>query len=240
MSHAQQRPSLTLPMGASILFHAAAITALIVYRPAPGPALPPVYRVQLIAAPAGPRQEGVVRDNPPAKPADTKPPPPKVKPKPEPAPTVTTKAETPTKAPPKPQQVTPSTEVARHARVTSRTATAGGGPEGGTGSDVANVSTPGIDFPFPGYVKNIVRQVAERWNPPDNSALAATVVFLVHRDGSVTDFRFQKRSGSFAFDLAAQGAVDAAGTAKAFGPLPGGYPDDVLPVIFTFDPRIIH
>ena len=37
-----------------------------------------------------------------------------------------------------------------------------------------------------------------------------------------------------AFDLEAQGAVEAA--ARAFGSLPAGFGDDVLPVVFSFDP----
>jgi hypothetical protein len=36
------------------------------------------------------------------------------------------------------------------------------------------------------------------------------------------------------------GAVDAAAQARAFGPLPQGFSDDVLPVIFSFDPRLIR
>jgi hypothetical protein len=36
------------------------------------------------------------------------------------------------------------------------------------------------------------------------------------------------------------GAVEAAARANAFGPLPQGFTDDVLPVIFSFDPRLIR
>jgi hypothetical protein len=34
------------------------------------------------------------------------------------------------------------------------------------------------------------------------------------------------------------GAVEAA--SHSFGPLPQGFTDDVLPVIFSFDPRLIR
>jgi outer membrane biosynthesis protein TonB len=64
--------------------------------------------------------------------------------------------------------------------------------------------------------------------------LRAEVFFMVHRDGSVTGFRFLTRSGSQAFDLECQGAVEA--SARGFGALPSGFTDDVLPVIFSFDP----
>ncbi|MHB1864229.1 MAG: TonB C-terminal domain-containing protein, partial [Gemmatimonadaceae bacterium] len=165
-------------------------------------------------------------------------PPPRAKPVPKamPAPP-TRKREKP--APAK-REATPVPPEAKTAPVTRKTQAAGGGAEGGKGADVANVSTAGIDFPFPGYLQNILRQIALRFSPGSSGALTAEVAFLIHRDGSVTNFRFQKRSGSFGFDLAALGAVDAAGTARAFGPLPSAYPDDVLPVIFSFDPRIIH
>jgi protein TonB len=102
------------------------------------------------------------------------------------------------------------------------------------------VRTEGVDFPFPGYLENIVRQIALRFRPPGNTAVRAEVMFLIRRDGTVTDFRFISRSGNFAFDLECQGAVDQAAEVKAFGPLPAGFSDDVLPVIFSFDPRVLR
>jgi hypothetical protein len=42
----------------------------------------------------------------------------------------------------------------------------------------------GIDFPFPGYLNNIVRQIALRFTPPERDArLRAEIMFLIHRDG---------------------------------------------------------
>jgi len=34
--------------------------------------------------------------------------------------------------------------------------------------------------------------------------------------------------------------VEQAGAVKAFGPLPAGFSDDVLPVVFSFDPKVLH
>jgi protein TonB len=116
----------------------------------------------------------------------------------------------------------------------SKAPTAGGGEVGGTGTDVATVRTEGIEFPFPGYVQNIVRQVSLNFKPDNPGALKAEVFFFIRRDGSVTGFRFITSSGNFAFDLEAQGAVEAAG--RAFGPLPSGFSDEILPVTFSFDP----
>jgi len=105
---------------------------------------------------------------------------------------------------------------------------------------VANVSIAGLNFPYPGYLANIVRQVAIRFTPPARTALTADVAFLIHRDGSVSDVRVVRKSGSYGFDLEARGAVEAAGEARAFGRLPEGFKDDVLPVTFSFDPRVIR
>ncbi len=109
--------------------------------------------------------------------------------------------------------------------------------EPSTGSDPATVKTTGVEFPFPEYLRNVVAQVYRRWQRPSaNVSLRAEVLFLVHRDGSISNFQFVQRSGSFGFDLEAQGAIEAAANTGAFGPLPDGYGADVLPVSFFFDP----
>jgi protein TonB len=199
---------------------------------------PPTYRVTLIAAPPGPRQVGVVREAPP------EPVPIPTPPTPAPAARETPEPERmkapPTKARPAP---TPKTATPNAAPATTKPARetaprAGGGPAGGRGADVANVRTEGIEFPFPVYLQNVVRQIALQFKPPPNSALRAEVSFLIRRDGSVSGLRLVTRSGSFSFDQDAMGAVEAA--SHSFGPLPQGFTDDVLPVIFSFDPRLIR
>jgi protein TonB len=114
--------------------------------------------------------------------------------------------------------------------------------EPGRGTDVVGVRTEGAEFPYPAYLENIVRQIALRFKVPRNSAARAEVMFVVRRDGSIVpnSLQFVSRSGNFAFDLEAQGAVEQAGAVKAFGPLPSGFADDVLPVVFSFDPRVLH
>lgn len=188
-------------------------------------AAPQVYAVELVAAPA-PRPEErrapeAVSRPTPEPPAPTKPPQ-KTAAKPKPL-------------PPKPTVKTPE-KVEPTPRSTPRTEPLPG--ESGTGADVATVSTPGLAFPYPEYLRNIVQEVYRRWQRPlGNTALRAEVTFLVLRDGTVQGIRLSKGSGSFSFDLSAQGAVEAAGAARAFGPLPDGYPADVLPVSFYFTPR---
>jgi periplasmic protein TonB len=217
-----------LALAASAALHVGLVAAFLAMRPAPRPAMPDFYRVNLVAAPSGERAAGAVNAPTPAVEAPRTPPP---RPKTDEVAPVQTKT-----APRTPdRRATPSVSEKRVPRNEPAPA-AGGGDQGGTGADVANIRTEGIEFPFPGYLTNIVRQIALRFQPPRGPAVSADVMFLIRRDGSVSGFRFIKRSGSFTFDLEAQGAVESA--ASAFGPLPAGFQDDVLPVIFSFDPRL--
>lgn len=219
-----------LSIGASVLLHAAIVMAFLSLRPATPPSLPPIYRVNIIAAAPGPAARGVV--TPPSQTAE---PETKAPPRPKSEEFVPIKTKTPPRR--TPRLATPSVSDTRVDRNTPAPV-AGGGETGGRGTDVANIRTEGIEFPFPGYLENIVREIALRFRPPRGSALKAEVMFLIRRDGTITGFRFLQRSGSFTFDLEAQGAVEAA--ASRFGPLPSGFREDVLPVIFSFDPRLIR
>lgn len=108
----------------------------------------------------------------------------------------------------------------------------------GVGRDIANVRLQGVVFQYPEYLKNIVSQVLRRWQQPTGQVnLTAEVAFTILRDGTVTEIQFLRRSGSFAFDLAAQGAIDAAAESGAFGPLPSGFNGVSLPIAFLFEPR---
>jgi periplasmic protein TonB len=225
------RPSSGLggALALSVLVHVAVIGSALVLKAAPEASLPPMYRVDLIAAPPGPRAAGVVRETPPVAEPTAKAPPKADSPEP-------TRA-----APIKPPerrtqtQATPNITANPRERVdASKAPAAGGGEVGGTGTDVATVRTEGIEFPFPGYLQGIVRQVSLNFKPRNPGSLKAEVFFFIRRDGSITGFRFITPSGNFAFDLEAQGAVEAA--ARAFGPLPAGFSDEILPVTFYFDP----
>jgi protein TonB len=223
---------LTGSLGVSAVAHLAIIgLALWAWRPGPPVVLPPIYKVNIVAAPPGPRAIGEVTSAPaPVTPAPT---PPKIRETPKAVPAAPSKAAaTPTK------RATP-VEGKPEAKKAAAAPKAGGGPVGGRGTDVATVQTAGIDFPFPGYLNNIVRQIAVNFrvkNP--NSPLSAVVSFLIHRDGSVTDVKFITHSGVYSFDLEAQGAIERA--SSSFGPLPDGFRDDVLPVVFSFDPRFLQ
>jgi len=238
------------PFALSAVLHAALGMLAFQSLKQPKPiALPPMYRVNIVAAPAGERAIGEVRSetSKPAAPV-TQPSTPQssVKEMPLPAAKPSRKppvGATPAEAKPAPATkgttVTP-TEPKAAALPETDAPKAGGGPVGGKGTDVATVRSDGIEFPFPGYLNNIVRQIALNFKPRTEARLKAEVRFLIHRDGSVSGLAFVRRSGVFSFDLEAQGAVEAASSARRFGPLPAGFPDDVLPVVFSFDPEFLR
>ena len=243
-------------------------TVLLTRLAAPAP-MPPAYAVELVAAPAGPRALGAVQQGPstqssaaaanaaPARPADPvantgtelseRPVAAAKRPARTPAPTPAKKAPAP------PVAAASRTTAARAPAGSGQTAArsgadvtvpgsrpAGGGATGGRGSDVASVKVQGIAFPYPGYLENITRQIALNFKPRPGVALKAEVTFLIHRDGSISDLRLSSRSGAYAFDLECIGAVEAVGQRKSFGALPTGFRDDVLPVVFSFDPTVLR
>ena len=229
------QPRLGAGIVASVLLHGGLVAAFFVLRPGAQPPGPPIYRVRLIAAPAGERAIGVVQPKPEPvveKPAPVTPPKPTPKKAPAPvkAPTKATKqaptAATPTPSPPKTAEPAPI---------------AGGGPTGGRGADVANVLTPGIEFPYPAYTDNIVRQLIKFFGQT-TARFEAEVSFVIRRDGTVDPetIRFVTRSKNYSFDQRAYGAVEAAANANAFGPLPAGFREDILPVRFRFTPSIMR
>jgi periplasmic protein TonB len=249
------------PFTLSAILHAAIATLLFnTLKERKQVALPPMYRVNIVAAPPGQRAIGEVKNaQPTASAAVTQPTAAQSSIKETPAARATARSKA-APVPPKSDIAkaskaaqktvsTPTTTTSRPgttaaAKVTDKAKPdapkAGGGPVGGKGTDVATIRSDGIEFPFPGYLNNIVRQIALNFNPRNPSArLKAEVRFLIHRDGSVSDLTFVRRSGNFSFDLEAQGAVEAASSARRFGPLPDGCSDDVLPVVFSFDPEFM-
>jgi outer membrane biosynthesis protein TonB len=209
-----------LPTGAviaSTILHAvvglslAAAGAYLAPRPLPAQ----TFRVHLVAAAD---ETAPMRLRPqPAKVAEeeNRPPPPEPTPAPKPRTEVPTVVE-------QPPPVEPSKEPAR-------------GPE--EGDDPINVHLEGAAFVDPAYLENIILQVHRYWRPPTgNRHLRAEVVFTILEDGSVERIEWVQRSGDLSFDLEAHGAVEAAGRARAFGPLPEAWPRDRLRVSFFFDP----
>lgn len=225
----------------SALIHLAVVALVVYLAERPEPARPPIYRVNLVGAPPGIRQRGVV---------DPKPTPPA--PSPAPAPSGAERAAPPEKAlpapkraekaPPKatpnatPSRASGSKSVKTESKAPAAPPKAGSGAVGGKGADVANIKTDGIAFPYQGYLDNIVRQLTIAWSPRRvSAALVTEVKFLIRRDGSVANIEIVKSSGDRIYDTEGTGAVEAVGSTRGFGALPAGWKDDVLVVYFTFD-----
>jgi protein TonB len=231
------------PMGGGFLFsvavHAGIAAAALWWGTRPDAPRPPVYRVELVGAPPGPRQAGVVTAA--AEPTTAAP-------DIAGAERVAEEKVLPTPSKTKPvvpsPKATPSTSRTKQAGAKSGSATtraaaapkAGAGATGGKGADVANLKIDGIEFPYPGYLSNIVRQLTINWTPRRvSAALVSEVKFTIRRDGSVMAIEVVKGSGDRSYDLDAMGAIEAVGSTRGFGPLPSGWTDDVLIVYFTFD-----
>ncbi len=211
-----ERPPRVAVLG-SLGVHGAALFVVLFATTAPElPPLPPTYRVRLVALadlqapvrvdPAPPRVEE----------EEHRPPPPEPTPEPRP------RTEEPAVEAELPQPEEPAEEPARTEE---------------EGEETVNVQLDGATFAYPEYLNNIIRQIQRYWRPPAGGrAYRAEVAFVIHRDGKVDGMEWVQRSGSASFDLQAMGAVESAGRARAFGPLPAGFPRDRLRVSFYFDP----
>jgi protein TonB len=104
---------------------------------------------------------------------------------------------------------------------------------GGEGIDV---HMAGDEFPYPGYLENIILQLNRyfRWTGAPN--LEVKVGFEIMRNGTVRNIRVINKSGNINFDLEAISAIEQAGKRGAFGPLPKGWVPNRLPIAFSFLP----
>ena len=226
MNAQAREPRLTSGFVLSVMLHGGLVAAFITLRPGAAPPSAPVFKVQLIAAPAA--EPSVVTAPTPAAPPKPTPEVKKVPPK-----TVTPpkpRAKTPVAAPTPAPQTTPTPPPPSVAT--------------GRGSDVANLVTAGIDFPYPAYINRIANEIIREFNSinTNKGALRATVSFTIRRDGSVSpeSIHLVTTSGVYSFNQDALAAVEAAANRNAFGPLPPGFREDILPVRFTFDPVTIR
>ena len=231
-------PRLSTGIVASVLFHAGVVAAL-VFLTGPGreAPTPPLYRVQLLAAPAGVRAAGVVQ------PPDITPTPPTPAPIPKSTPETKLAPKVKPKPVPPPKKATPIAQpkTTTPPKADAPQPTAGGGTTGGKGAEESPLDTPGLEFPYPAYLQNIVREVIHQFQTSQTRlTLSADVRFMILRDGTVdpNSIKLVKGSGNYAFDQQALGAVEAAGNAKRFGPLPPGFREDILPVVFRFTPAL--
>jgi TonB family protein len=230
-----REPRLSAGVVVSVLLHGGVVAAFVLTRPGPPPPSPPIFRVNLVAAPIAPPSAGVpqpVAAAAPVKPVA--PPVPKKAPESKPLPTkkkaAPVRATTPSPAAEAPKKADPAPPASS--------------TTGGRGTDAANLVTPGIDFPYPYYITNIANVLIRHFNAihTGRGALSAMVRFTIRRDGSVDpeSIRMVTSSKVYTFDQDALAAVEAAANAKAFGPLPSGFQEDILPVQFRFEPAVIR
>lgn len=211
-----------LGLAGTVVIHAALVVAALSASKGPSPFAGITYQVQLVAAPAPTEARRVATEAvapPPARTIPTQ------------QQTTRTVPATPPAAPRAEQRTEPAPRVANPVEPLP-------GETPGTGTSIANVKIEGVPFPFPEYLENLVEQVYRRWSRPAlGTPLQAEVAFTILRDGTVRDIRMVVSSRNYTFDLDARGAIDAAGSARAFGPLPAGFQGDALPVSFYFAPR---
>jgi outer membrane biosynthesis protein TonB len=172
-------------------------------------------------------------------------PPPQVKGEPEapakPAPTIVKPPETKTtvaveKKPAPVVKTPPSKNVTTGAGKSDVAKGRNPDPKALVGGEGLDVHMAGDEFPFPGYLENIIIQLNRyfRWTGAPN--LETKVGFEILRDGSVKNIRVLKKSGNINFDLEAISAIEQAGKRGAFGALPKGWVPDRLPIAFSFLP----
>lgn len=215
------RPSRRPPPGAllaSTILHLAFGILLVIgsatMRPRTLPAQ--TYRVRLVAASDESAPERLKPQ--PAKPAEEENRPPPPQPTEQPIP----RTDLPTVV----EEIPPPVEETREPARSSE-----------EGDEAINVQLEGAAFVDPAYLQNIIRQVNRYWRPPAGGRhFRAEVVFVIEQDGSVEEIEMLTRSGDMSFDLEARGAIEAAGRARAFGPLPEAWPRDRLRISFFFDP----
>jgi outer membrane biosynthesis protein TonB len=208
----------------SLLIHglvAAGAVAVALLTADPLPAFE-VYRVELVSPP--PAEAGPDLPTPPEPEPVVVPETQEAEPEPEPEPEpVQERPAPPTRTPPEPEP--------------ERVPEPSRGPEpdpSSAGGEDLEVRIDGREFSDPAYLENIIRQNRRYFRWSGDPGLRACVYFEILRDGGTRGIRIVRGSGNFRFDLAARGAVEAAGSRKAYGELPASWRHDMLPVQFSF------
>jgi protein TonB len=100
------------------------------------------------------------------------------------------------------------------------------------------VQVAGGDFGsrFGYYVNGITRTVSQNWykqevDPGTSEGAQTVITFTIARDGSPSNFRIARSSGSSSLDTS---AIRAAQRVDSFGPLPPAYNGSTVDVAYTF------
>ncbi|HUG41585.1 MAG TPA: TonB C-terminal domain-containing protein [Longimicrobiales bacterium] len=104
------------------------------------------------------------------------------------------------------------------------------------GGENIDVMIEGQEFPYPGYLDNIIVQNRRHFRWSGRCDLEASVAYYIDRDGNVGGIRLTQNSTDWNFNLQVKAAVELAGRQGAYGALPDGWIGDRLWVKFTFLP----
>ena len=142
-------------------------------------------------------------------------------------------------AAPPPTPKPPPTETKREPPpTTAAPVTPAPGETPSTGTDVATIKTPGLQFPLSGVSAEHRDPGLPQLGPrvrPGRTASPRSAFSFCGTARCATSGSSPGRAAS-ASTWARQGAIEAAGNARGFGPLPDGWDADVLPVSFYFKP----
>jgi protein TonB len=112
------------------------------------------------------------------------------------------------------------------------------GPVGGVGTslEIGGVGPggngiAGKNFPYAWYAKTVQQRVAAAWDSRDAGTRECLMSFIINRDGSVKSVKTKRSSGDALVDLQARRAIESA---APFPPLPDGFKESTLPVLFRF------
>jgi TonB family protein len=89
----------------------------------------------------------------------------------------------------------------------------------------------GGDFPYTIYIDRMKTLIGTHWFRPQGATAAATVHFIINRDGTIRDVTLETPSGNGTFDRAVQRAVIET---SPLPPLPFAYSGTYLGVHLTF------
>src|SRR5262249_44154289 len=90
-------------------------------------------------------------------------------------------------------------------------------------SSVAHEMVPDADIDFGPYMADLTGRIKRAWIPPKGDTRRIIAVFKIYEDGTISDLRLDRSSGSA---LADQAALNAIQTAAPFQALPDGAPPD--------------
>jgi outer membrane biosynthesis protein TonB len=214
-------------MYGSLFVHVGLVAAVLIGTFLQRPDLPEfdTFTVQIWSPP--PQVEG---------PPQPEPPPPEVQPAIVAEPIVEAPKPTPREIP-KPAEQTPVERPVEKPPPEPEPVTGNAPDPESTGGDNIDIDQIGEEFPFPGYLENIIRQVNRHFRGwSGDGTPSAQIAFYINRDGTIGGLTLVEKSPDFKFNLQTMSAVELAGRNKAFGELPEEWASDRLWVRFRFIP----